>query len=150
MMKKSQFIFFSESLVISLGKHTVKPLALSSLNGNVPGYLSYSIHDYHMILSSFNWCQFLATGVNSQQMILTIRANVKGKKNVTKHLIYKIISSEKESSFDVITSIVSFLWAYTTVARDVTGERVRTAYDVTAACCHKRRTQRNVFCHTWY
>ena len=52
--------------------------------------------------------------------------------------------------FDVITSIVSFLWAYTTAARDVTGERVRTAYDVTAACYHKRRTQRNVFCHIWY
>ena len=52
--------------------------------------------------------------------------------------------------FDVITSIVSFLWAYTTAARDVTVERVRTAYDVTAACNHKRRTQRNVFCHTWY
>ena len=52
--------------------------------------------------------------------------------------------------FDVITSIVSFLWAYTTAARDVTGERVRTACDVTAACYHKRRTQRNVFCHTWY
>ena len=56
----------------------------------------------------------------------------------------------KKSTFDVITSIVSFLWAYTTAARDVTGERVRTAYDVTAACYHKRRTQRNVFCHTWY
>ena len=54
------------------------------------------------------------------------------------------------SLFDVITSIVSFLWAYTTAARDVTGERVRTAYDVTAACYYKRRTQRNVFCHTWY
>ena len=52
--------------------------------------------------------------------------------------------------FDVITSIVSFLWAYTTAARDVTGERVRTAYDVTAACYHKRCMQRNVFCHTWY
>jgi hypothetical protein len=60
-------------------------------------------------------------------------------------LMYHIIYS-----FDVITSIVSFLWAYTTVARDVTGERVRTAYDVTAACYHKRRTQRNVFCHKWY
>ena len=45
-------------------------------------------------------------------------------------------------AFDVITSIVSFLWAYTTAARDVTGERVRTAYDVTAACYRKRRTQR--------
>jgi hypothetical protein len=49
------------------------------------------------------------------------------------------------SRFDVITSIGSFLWAYTTAARDVTGERFRTAYDVTAACYHKRRTQRNVF-----
>jgi hypothetical protein len=54
----------------------------------------------------------------------------------------------QEETFDVITSIVSFLWAYSTAARDVTGERVRTAYDVTAACYLKRRTQRNVFCHT--
>ena len=58
--------------------------------------------------------------------------------------------SRPHRDFDVITSIVSFLWAYTTAARDVTEERVRTAYDVTAACYHKRRTQRNVFCHTWY
>ena len=61
-----------------------------------------------------------------------------------------MISMIKATRFDVITSIVSFLWAYTTAARDVTGERVRTAYDVTAACYHKRRTQRIVFCHTWY
>jgi len=66
MMKKSQFFSLSENLVISLGKHTVKPLALSSRNGNVPGYLSYIIHDYHMVLSSFNWCQFLATGCGQQ------------------------------------------------------------------------------------
>jgi len=99
MMKKSQFLSFSQNLVISLGKYTVKPLALSSRNGNVPGYLSYSIHDYHMILSRFNWCQFLATGVNSQQKILTIKTNMNGKKHVTKHLIYKIISSEQESIF---------------------------------------------------
>ena len=52
--------------------------------------------------------------------------------------------------FEVITSIVSFLWAYNTAARDVKGEWVHTAYDVSAACYHKRRTQRNFFCHTWY
>ena len=74
-----------------------------------------------------------------------------------RHLRYQVWTSSPLtifslglSFFDVITSIVSFLWAYTTAARDVTGERVRTAYDVTAACYHKRRTQRNVFCHTWY
>ena len=63
-----------------------------------------------------------------------------------------IIKDKKQRvmSFDVITSIVSFLWAYTTAAHDITGERVRTTYDVTAACYHKRRTQHNVFCHTWY
>ena len=63
---------------------------------------------------------------------------------------FKANLKKKLTAFDVITSIVSFLWAYTTAARDVTGERVRTAYDVTAACYHKRRTQHNVFCHTWY
>ena len=68
------------------------------------------------------------------------------RKKVTEHKMCVLIFS---TTFDVMTSIVSFLWAYTTAARDVTGERVRTAYDVTAACYHKIRTQRNVFCHTW-
>ena len=71
--------------------------------------------------------------------------------NATSHVLHNTHTSKLfHRFFDVITSIVSFLWAYTTAARDVTGERVRTAYDVTAAYCHKRRTQRNVFCHTWY
>ena len=79
------------------------------------------------------YCRFIAFSVSVKQKA---EDNFR---NVTTLLI-----------FDVITSIVSFLWAYTTATHDVTGERVRTAYDVTAACYHKRRTQRNVFCHTWY
>jgi hypothetical protein len=48
----------------------------------VPGYLSYSIHDiswYCLASTGTN----LWTGVNSQHKILTIKANVKGTKNVT-------------------------------------------------------------------
>jgi hypothetical protein len=46
-------------------------------------YISYSIHNHHMILSSSNRCQCLATGSTSRQKILTINKKVKRTKNAT-------------------------------------------------------------------